>query len=173
MDDVPILKRGLVALARAHKAEVERIDSLPATMEGIVTQHIAQFVEEHLEPVDENQSSLPDDLEGIYKELDQLAELINKRDAVVDSSLERIETLERSVGRLRRNVERTIRQLTEAQGTPGDTVPREGRTAAPPDGVAHTKPALTAVEPLGGGLPAVDAALERARRRRDLSRRLD
>ncbi len=181
--EVPTLKRGIVALARAHKAEAERIDALPAAVEGLVAQHVRRFVEEHLDALDaldEEESSLPDDVECVYKEIDQLAELVNKRDAVVDASLERIESLERSVGRLRRNVERAIRQLIETQAGATDTAPRLERSptvtpaeAGPGPGGATAKPAFTTLDSLGDGLAGVDGALERARRRRDLSRRLD
>ena len=146
----------------AHKAESERIDALPAAVERLVAQHVKRLVEEHLDALDEEESSVPDDLEGVYKELDQLAELINDRDAVVDASIERIESLERSVGRLRRTLERALRPLTEAPERPA------GAGLGLGGGGETSTPAVTALGSLGDELSGVDAALERARRRRDL-----
>ncbi len=156
VDEVPTLKRGVIALARAHRAESERIDALPAAVERLVVQQVERFVEEHLDALaedDEDESSLPDDVAGIYTELDRLAEVINDRDALVAASVERLESLERSVGRLRLDLERAARQLAETQGA---------AAGAGPAGEV-------ALESLGSGLPGVDAALERARRRRDLA----
>jgi hypothetical protein len=198
VDDVPTLKRAVVALARTHKAEAERLQFQPADLERLVDQAVKQYVENHVEALLDEASSLPDDVEGVYKELDRFAELFGERDAALDASLERMDSLERSVGRLRRNLEQAVLQLEAAaaaapQGarcaTPEDArsaAPQGARSAAPgtpapspglvpgPAPVAATvQPVRNPLGPLGDGPSDVDAALERARRRRDLSRRVD
>ncbi len=160
-EDVPALRRGLVALARAHRADSARIESIPGAVERLVAQQLKRFVEERVEPPVEDGSSLSDDVEGIYKQLDRVAELIDARNAAFDSSLARIEELELSVGRLRRNLERALRPPTEA-------------TSVRATGLADPR-TQTALPTLSEDRLAasIDAALGRARRLGDQSRGLD
>jgi beta-glucosidase-like glycosyl hydrolase len=152
-----------VALARAHKADSDRIESLPGVVERLVAQEVKRYVEERVELLVEEGSSLSEDVEGVYKQLDRVAELVGKRNADIDSSLERIEALELSVGRMRRNLERAERTPAGAHGL-ADPPTRLARPATP------GRPALDRSQ---DRLAALDAALERARRRRDPSRRPD
>lgn len=176
-DGVPALKRGLVALARSHQAEAERLESVPAAVERQVAQMVAQtvkqYVEQHVEVHVDEGSSLPEDVEGIYKELDHVAELVGKRDAAVEASLARIESLERSVERLRRNLERAVRQLTDAPPIQSPAIAPDGAGAGTSSPAFAPEPPVSAPSLLGDGRAGYDAALERARRRRELTRPRD
>jgi hypothetical protein len=132
------LRRDLGAADRrlaAMELRLAPVESLPARVEELVVRHVDRLAAETL--------SLPADVEGVYRELDAVAEVMAARHEAVARGLERIATLEAALGELRERVSRFVDELE-------DDAPAGPRPQRQPE--RQPQPATVAVD--AGPLPA-------------------
>jgi chromosome segregation ATPase len=99
------LRRDLATADRrlaAMELRLAPLESLPASVEELVARHVDRLATETL--------SLPADVEGVYRELDAVAEVMAARQAAASQSVRRIEALEAALAELRGRVAHLVEE---------------------------------------------------------------
>ena len=86
-------------------AKVQELQSLPAVMEEVATRQFERLVSEML--------SLPVDIEGLYREMDSIAERVAAREDTAASVAERVGFVAEAVVAMRQDVECVMESVTE------------------------------------------------------------
>ena len=124
-------------------ARLDELQSLPARTEEMAASHFERLLSEVL--------SVPDDLEGVYRELEGIAERMAAREEAVARVIERAAAAEDVVTRLRLDLDRVIGDLAAARQA--ETEAREWREAI--------ERRLAALEPSGSEVERLYRALDR------------
>jgi predicted nucleic acid-binding Zn-ribbon protein len=88
-------------------ARVDELQSLPLRMEDVAARQFRRLVPEMLSP--------PDDLQGLYRELERIAERMAARDEAVTQVVDRMTAVEEAVTGLRLDLDRVIGGLAAAR----------------------------------------------------------
>jgi hypothetical protein len=109
--------REVAELRRALDATSRRVAELEArTSEASIGAAVEDAVRAHTEHLPAPVPTGPVDVEGVYRELDAVAEFVASRAATTAESLERIGPLEVAVLELRRDVGRVLAELATGHG---------------------------------------------------------
>ena len=100
-------------------ARLDELQSLPARTEEMAASHVQRLVSELL--------SVPDDLEGVYRELERIAERMAVREQALAGVIERVAAAEEAVTGLRLDFDRVIGGLAAAREAEAEA--REWREA--------------------------------------------
>lgn len=93
--------------ALAFEARLAQVETLPSVMEHVATNQFHRLAAEL--------PSAPVDIEGVYKELDSVAEVVAARDAAVARGLDQIGSLDATVSQLHGDFVRIVEALAASQ----------------------------------------------------------
>ncbi len=109
------------ARLRALEQRLGRLEALPTEVallrrevvpRDAMAAHVADAVARQVQRLAEEMTTLPDDLAGVYRELDSVAEVVADGHAAATQGLARVKALEWAVLELRRSVERSVARTT-------------------------------------------------------------